>query len=362
MKILSVIGTRPEIIKMSFLFELLNKNFTHKIVHTGQHYDPALDSEIFKQLKLPPVSIRLKTGSGNFGDQLGKQVKALFTVFEKEKPDYVLVQGDTNTALSGALVAARLKIKVIHVEAGCRSGNLNASEEQNRILIDAISTYRFCADQKAFKNLKKEGLSKNSFMVGSTTFDAVKRSNALAPDSFFQNLSLQRENFVLLTLHRAENMEEIEKFRDKIIYINQVASLLPVIFPVHPRTKKFFHENTIKLDSNVMVIPPLKHLEFLSLMKDCRLIITDSGGIQEEAAYFDRPCIILREQTEWTRLVKIRKNFLFKNITDNEMKLTQKLILNDKFYSKTTKIKCPESKPGASKRIISKLKNKLRTG
>jgi UDP-N-acetylglucosamine 2-epimerase len=355
-KIITILGTRPEIIKLSPLLDLLNKNFSHKILHSGQHYDPLLDKEIFRELNLPLPKIRLKTGSGNFAKQLNKQIKGIFEVLHKEQPDYVIVQGDTNTALSGALVAARLKIKVLHIEAGCRSGNINAPEEQNRILIDSIATTLFCADKKSYHNLVLENKTYKSVLVGSTTFDAIKRSSKISQVSTFKKMKLTKEKYLLATLHRAENMEDLEEFKEKIKFLNWVSSFMPIVFPVHPRTKKFIQLHNISLASNIIQISPLKHLPFINLLENCRLVLSDSGGIQEEAAYFNRPCLVLRKETEWTRLIDVKKNFLFKNLSDKEMKLTKKLITDIKFYRKIQKNKCPETKTGAAKKIIEYLK------
>ena len=298
---------------MSSLMHLLNKHFIHIIVHSGQHYDPNLDDNLFKELKLPNPQIRLKTGSGNFAEQITKQIEQIFEVLNKEKPNFIIVQGDTNTAFSGALVARRLGIKVIHIESGCRSGNLDMPEEQNRLMIDSISDVLFCSDKQSFFNLKKEGHQKNIFRVGSTTFDAILRSRKLMPKKFCLELGAQKNKFILATLHRAENMKDLDDFMQKIAFVNFASQFLKVIFPIHPRTKKFINENNIKLDKNVIAIDPISHLPFISLLSDCHFVITDSGGIQEEAICFNRPCLILRQETEWMRMVKAKKNFLIKS-------------------------------------------------
>lgn len=356
MKIVTVLGTRPEIIKLSPLLELFNKNFDHIIIHTGQHYDPELDSDIFRELKLPNPSIKLKTGSGNFAEQINLQIKGIYDSLVTINPDYVIVQGDTNTSLCGALVARRLKYKVIHLEAGCRSGNFNSPEEQNRKAIDSISNILLCSDKNALKNLKKEGKSKISFLVGSTTFDAIKRSYALASKNYMKDLGLKEEKFVLVTLHRAENMEDLRNFEEKINFLNWISDFTKVIFPIHPRTKKFMDEKKISLSPKIIQTGPLGHLNFISLLSHSRLVISDSGGIQEEAAAFDRPCLILRNETEWMRLVKAGKNFLFPKLTKTDYQFTQKLLQNDKFYRTVRSRRSPESVPGASKKIVSLIK------
>lgn len=341
---------------MSCLFALLDKNFDHVILHSGQHYDAVLDKDLFKELKLKSKIKRLQSGPGNFGEQFSKQISALYHALEKEKADFVIVQGDTNTALSGALVAARLKIKVIHVEAGCRSGNPDTPEEQNRILIDAISSLRFCPDQRTLSNLNKEGHKSQSYISGSTTFDAIKRSGMLSTSSILKQFNLASGQFVLCTLHRVENMDNLAEFKKKIEFINWISTFMPVVFPIHPRTKIFLEKQSIQLAKEVIAGPPLSHLKFVGLLKNCRLVVSDSGGIQEEAAFFDRPCLVLRNETEWTRLLKIKKNFLFSQVKEKEKKLTKRLLIDDRFYHLVQSRKCPESKPGASQFIIKHIK------
>jgi UDP-N-acetylglucosamine 2-epimerase len=357
MKIISIIGTRPEIIKMSPLFEIFKKNFKHSIIHSGQHYDPVLDSTLFAELKLPQPQIRIRSGSGTFADQMSWIMQGLYKALSKEMPDYVVVQGDTNTALCGALVAARLKIKVIHIEAGCRSHNLESPEEQNRILIDSISHLRFCPDKVSWQNLKDEGKTKNSYISGSTTFDAIKRSIKLAPLNFYRSLGIEKGRYIVATLHRAENMDDIKLFMKKIKYLNWLSGHLPIVFPVHPRTQKFLKLNKVKLAEGIIQCGPLSHLPFLNLLQNCRFVVSDSGGIQEEAAFLNRPCLILRKETEWIRLVKVKKNFLFTNLSAKEYKLSETLIYDDGFYSDVCKIRNPESKSGSSILVLKILKN-----
>ena len=356
MKIISIIGTRPEIIKMSPLFEILNEKFEHSIIHSGQHYNPALDTELFNELQLPQPKIRLITGSGNFADQMSLIMQGLYRTLSTEMPAYVVVQGDTNTALCGALVAARLKIKVIHVEAGCRSKNLDAPEEQNRILIDSISYIRFCPDKNSWNNLKIEGRLKNSFISGSTTFDAIKRSIKLAPLLFYRSLGVESGKYIVATLHRAENMDNLNSFLKKIDYLNWLSGFLPVVFPIHPRTKKFLKDNKLKLAKGIIECEPLTHLPFLNLMQNCRFIVSDSGGIQEEAAFLNRPCLILRNETEWGRLVKMKKNFLLGSLSSKDYKTTLRLLKDEVFYKRTCNIKNPESKGGSVMKVITILK------
>jgi UDP-N-acetylglucosamine 2-epimerase (non-hydrolysing) len=341
---------------MSPLFEIFKKNFQHSIIHSGQHYDPVLDTALFDELKLPRPKIRMITGSGNFAEQMSWIMQGLYKALSKDIPDYVVVQGDTNTALCGALVAARLKIKVIHIEAGCRSGNLEAPEEQNRILIDSISHLRFCPDKNSWKNLKDEGQTKNSFICGSTTFDAIKRSLKLTPSNFYRSMGVVSGKYIVATLHRAENLDDKKSFMTKIEYLNWLSEYLPIVFPIHPRTKKIFKKQNIKLSKGIIQCDPLTHLPFLNLLENCRFVVSDSGGIQEEAAFLNRPCLILRNETEWSRLVKVKKNFLFSELSAKDYKLSLRLINDENFYQRTCKIKNPESKGGSAAKVAAVLK------
>lgn len=344
---------------MAPLFDLLDFHFEHKIIHSGQHYDRNLNLELFKELQIKSKIIRLKTGSGNFSIQFNLLIKKIFHTLENENPDYVIVHGDTNTSLAGAIVAARLKIKVIHIEAGCRSGNINSPEEQNRLLIDSISTLLFCPNPQSYKNISINPLNQLKMISGSTNYDAFKRSLKILYKSY--NLSVQHSlpKYAVLTLHRSENLEDIKSFRKKIIFLNQLSKHIKIIFPAHPRTRKFLKINSIKLEKNISLITPLSHLQFLKLLKDSFLVITDSGGIQEESVFLNKPCIVLRQETEWKRFIDIGKNFLFTRQDKNEFNLLLKLIYNNKFYEKSSKLVVTHPKNSCLK-IIKYIKRSYR--
>jgi UDP-N-acetylglucosamine 2-epimerase len=356
MKIVTVLGTRPEIIKMFPLFHELDKNFNHLILHTGQHYDYLMHQVFFDELKIKSKIIRLKTISKNFGDQMGNLIKGIYKQLRIIRPDYVIIQGDTNSALAGALVAKRMQIKVIHIEAGCRSGNSLSPEEQNRILIDAISDIKFCSDFQSFSNLKKMNLHINSYVSGSSVFDALRFLKKKLQKSNLDALGLKSGEFVIFTMHRFENVTNEEILGQKISFINQLSQKIPLVFPVHPGTLRYLKKNNLKLCENVKTLEPLPYFKFLSLLKHARFVITDSGGIQEESVYFNKPCLILRDETEWRRLIKIKKNFLFPKIDSKLRSTVDSLIYDDNFYKKVARIKCHESKPGATKFIINHLK------
>lgn len=356
MKLAVVLGTRPEFIKLSHFLRQAKKKFEMISIHTGQHYDLNMSAALINELKLPEMDYQIKLPKKSFEVQLAKMGKELGRIFRDERPDCVLVQGDTNSAMMGALIGKRLGIRVIHVEAGCRSFDMNSPEEQNRKIIDSISALYLCADKTSMKNLKREGVKKNVHFSGSTVFDAAswasrQRSEVLKP------FKLKREGYVVATLHRAENLEDLTGFQSKIDLINHVAQTIPVIFPVHPRTQKFLKAKKIKLDKKVQLIEPQTYVPFIQLLKDCRFVLSDSGGIQEEAAFFDRPCLILREATEWTRLVEKGKNFLIKKINNKTYKLIAKLLHDEKFYASVCRIQAPEIKTGATKKIIERVKS-----
>jgi UDP-N-acetylglucosamine 2-epimerase len=350
MKIVTIIGTRPEIIKMSPLLQSLNKSFKHYLIHTGQHYDPELDKNLFQELKLPQPNFRIKLKNKKFPDQLAEQLIKLQEIINKIKPHFIIVQGDTNSSLAGGLVAARNNIKLVHIESGCRSYNPSSPEEQNRLIIDSLSNIMFCSDKKSFLNLKRENKDKNAILTGSTTFDAIERSLKLVP-----KIQKPFNKFALLTLHRSESMFNINDFKDKIHFLNWVSEQIPIIFPIHPRTFKFIKDNKITLSKNIKMVKPMSHLEFLSHLNHCHLVLTDSGGIQEESAYLNKPCVVLRNETEWTRFIKIKKNFLVNSYGSKTKKLVLMLINDLHFYKKNQSIKCPESKSGATQKIIEHL-------
>jgi UDP-N-acetylglucosamine 2-epimerase len=357
LKVVSIIGTRPEIIKMFPLFKKLDQNFDHAILHTGQHFDFNMDKVFFRDFKIESKLTRTKSLTGDFGLQFSELTKNVFNYLKIHMPDAVIVQGDTNSALAGALVATRLGIKVIHIEAGCRSGNLSSPEEQNRTLIDTISFLKFCPDKYAYSNLKRSNLHKNTFVSKSTIFDSLFEVEKKIKRIDFKKNKFKKNKFVLFTMHRYENVTDLEVLKKKIKFINNLSTIIPVFFPIHPRTLNMIQENTLELSANINLVEPLPYLEFLGYLRECRFVITDSGGLQEEAAYFDKPCIVLRNETEWRRLVKIGKLFLFPEINKKLDRFINELIFNEAKYKKIQLIKCKESKTGASELIIKKIKS-----
>lgn len=340
MKIATILGTRPEIIKLSPLIPLLDKEFEHVLIHTGQHYDYNMGGVFFEELGLRKPDCALSVGSCLQGKQTGLMLEKIEGVLINEKPDLVVVLGDTNTTLAGALAAAKLHIPLMHIEAGCRSFNRRMPEEINRIVADHLADYLIAPDEKSFQNMLNEGISeKKIFLLGSTIFDAVFRNKELIKPALLDELNLKKGGFVLVTLHRAENTGSIDNLKSILIALNQLADLMVFVFPIHPRTKKIIDENKLKINKKIRVVEPQSYLSFLALLSSCKFCITDSGGIQEEALVYNVPCLILRNETEWTRLIDAGKNILIGTKTEKIVDIV-KHFLNEKELQKIKEIKC----------------------
>ncbi len=312
MKIATILGTRPEIIKLSPLIPLLEKEFEHFIIHTGQHYDYELDQIFFEELHLPVPKYNLHVGSGKPGQQTGMMIEKIETILEQEKPRAVIVQGDTNTVLAGSLAAAKLHIPIIHVEAGDRNFNKKSPEEINRIVADHVSDYLLAADDCCYQNLITEGINPQKItLAGNTIFDAVIRNFEYAGNSaVLQELGLQEGQYAVVTIHRAENTERKEILQQIVTALNEIATHITLVFPIHPRTKKYLQEYQLELSPKIKIIKPAEYIPFLKLLSASRFIISDSGGIQEEAVVFNVPCLIPLNETCWPKLVEAGKNFV----------------------------------------------------
>ena len=315
-KIVTIVGARPQFIKAAVISRLIRNEYSERIteflVHTGQHYDQNMSDIFFKEMMIPEPDINLNVGSGTHGKMTGEMLIKIEEVLIKQNPDIVLVYGDTNSTLAGALAASKRHIPVAHVEAGLRSFNMTMPEEQNRILTDHISTYLFCPTENSVKNLQREGIEKGVFNVGDVMYDAnlfyrniiEKLKNK---KSIFKEKKLPGDYF-LLTIHRAENTDIISNLKSIIAALND--SNKNVIFPVHPRTNKLIKKYNLKLNENIYCINPVGYYEMLELEKNCNFIITDSGGVQKEAYFFNKPCITLRNETEWVETIEQGVNFL----------------------------------------------------
>ncbi len=316
MKIITVLGTRPEIIKLSPVIDLLEKDsfFEHKIIHTGQHYDFNMDKVFFEELHLPEPVYALQIGSLPREEQLKVMEEKIYSILIKEKPDLVLVQGDTNSTLGGARAAKKCGIKLMHIEAGCRSFNKEMPEEINRIEVDHLADYLIAPDSYACANLEEEEkVSRKKFgkikTCGSTTYDAISRNSSLINKEILQKLGLEENHFILVTIHRAENTEE-PNITQIVNALNKISETEKLVFPLHPRTKKFIEEKKMMISQNIILIEPQSYLHFLALISSSKFCITDSGGVQEEAVALGKPCLIPREETEWMRPVDDGKNIL----------------------------------------------------
>ena len=308
MKVAIILGTRPEIIKMSPIIRELGKDEFY-IIHTGQHYDYQMDQVFFEQLKLPEPKYKLNIGSGTQAEQLGKMVIAIEKILMTEKPDIALVQGDTNSVLSGALAACKLNIKIGHVEAGLRSYDRKMPEEKNRVLADHISDYLFTPTDDSRDILRHEGIPENIiFKVGNTIVDAVEQNIELAR-RFLRNG--HKNPYCVITLHRAENVDNITRFAEIIKGVNLVAQKLNLVclYPIHPRSEKMLEIFGIKI-GEIVLTPPKDYLSFLELLSEAKLILTDSGGVQEEACIMKIPCVTLRDNTERPETIRIKANRL----------------------------------------------------
>jgi len=310
-----VLGTRPEIIKMSpIIRECEARNLDYFILHTGQHYSYEMDRAFFEDLELPEPKYNLDVGSGTHAEQTSRILTGIEKVLVQEKPDIVLVQGDTNTVMAGALTASKLCIRVGHVEAGLRSFDRTMPEEINRVVADHISDYLFAPTETARRYLQNEGIEESKICVtGNTIVDAVFQNREIAEKraNILDTLSLEPKGYFLVTSHRQENVDNPEKLRSIIAGLEAVHReySLPVIFPMHPRTRKMVEQFGVSLDG-ISVMNPVGFLEFLQLESNARLVLTDSGGVQEETCILGVPCVTLRENTERPETIEVGANIL----------------------------------------------------
>ncbi|MEP0713497.1 MULTISPECIES: non-hydrolyzing UDP-N-acetylglucosamine 2-epimerase [Bacteroidota] len=308
-KILTILGARPQFIKAGSLSrELLNySNIQEVIVHTGQHYDSNMSDVFFTEMKIPTPNYFLDVGGGSHGEMTGRMIEKIEKVVMIENPDWMLVYGDTNSTLAGAIVASKLHIKLAHVEAGLRSFNMKMPEEINRILTDRVSNLLFCPTNAALDNLKLEGFDNiNSTIVNSGD---IMLDGAIYYEGFAKKpLNFGFSDFILATIHRAENTNNIDRLISIIEGLNAIARHKTIILPVHPRTKAIMKE--LGLEMNFVLLDPVGYFEMIWLIKNSTMIITDSGGLQKESYFFKKPCITLRDETEWVELVSGRFNVL----------------------------------------------------
>jgi len=316
-KILSVVGARPQFIKAATISRALQNESGVKevLVHTGQHYDDNMSHVFFDELEISEPQYNLGIGSATHGVQTGRMLKAVEKVLIKEKPDWVLVYGDTNSTLAGALAAVKLKIPTAHVEAGLRSFNRDMPEEINRVLTDHASDILFAPTAAAVDNLLKEGIpEKRIHFVGDVMYDAalIYSKKAEYTSKILEHLNIKSKNYILATIHRAENTDNLLRLKAIFKGLMEVSKEISVVIPIHPRTKKAIESIRLlsKVENILKIIPPVGYLDMIMLEKHSRLIATDSGGVQKEAFFYRVPCVILRDETEWVELVELAWNYL----------------------------------------------------
>ncbi len=329
-KIITVIGARPQIIKAAAISRAIKNNFSNKIleviVHTGQHYDENMSQIFFEELEIPFPNYNLNVGSGSHGEQTAKMLEGLENIYVKEKPDAVIVYGDTNSTIAAALAAAKIHIPVIHIEAGLRSFNKAMPEEINRIACDHMSTLLFTPSETGHRNLLHEGIKNDQkeavtidnpkiYLCGDIMYDNSLYFSAMSEQKskILKELEITTDEFILCTIHRETNTDDKSNLNAifRALLRIQKTSNLKIVLPLHPRTKEKLNsqldENLlteINQNKNFKIIPPTGFLDIISLEKNARLIITDSGGLQKEAFFFQKPCVILRDQTEWIEIVE----------------------------------------------------------
>ncbi|WP_186279987.1 non-hydrolyzing UDP-N-acetylglucosamine 2-epimerase [Fluviicola chungangensis] len=318
LKIVTILGARPQFIKAAAVSSLFSRYFDEILVHTGQHYDANMSDVFFEELNIPNPKYHLNIGSGSHGAMTGAMLTEIEKVLEIEKPDFVLVYGDTNSTIAGSLAASKLLIPVIHVEAGLRSFNKAMPEEQNRILTDHISDLLFVPTQTAADHLKNEGITKGVHLVGDVMYDGILHFTKIAQEksNILEELNLNAGEFLLCTIHRAENTNSLERLTAIVSGLNACKEL--VVLPLHPRTLKYITDYGLKLADTIRVIEPVGYLDMVRLESTAKKIVTDSGGIQKEAFFLGIPCITMRDETEWVETVHNGWNIL---VGANEAKI-----------------------------------------
>ena len=335
MKIVTILGARPQFIKAGTVSREIakHKEIQEVIVHTGQHYDANMSDIFFDEMKIPKPDYFLGIGGKSHGAMTGQMIEKIEEVCLKEKPDWVMVYGDTNSTLAGAIVASKLHIKLAHIEAGLRSFNMKMPEEVNRILTDRVSQILFCPTDTAVQNLKNEGYEELDIKV-------IKAGDVMQDGAmFYKELAVKpncniKNKYILCTIHRAENTDDEKRLRSIFEALDEIAKDVQVILPLHPRTKKIILDLEIKIE-NLTIIDPVGYLEMVWLIKNCNLVMTDSGGLQKEAYFFEKQCITLRDETEWVELVECGANSL---VEADRTKIIQTYNNNSEFNLDNSKL------------------------
>ena len=305
-RIVTIVGARPQFVKCAVVSRFLRRTVTEVLVHTGQHYDDSMSDVFFRDLEIPSPDYCLGVGSGSHGRQTGTMLSGVEDIIVQERPDVVLVYGDTNSTLAGALAAAKLGVPIGHVEAGLRSYNRRMAEEINRILTDHVSQWLFCPAENAARNLHGEGITHGVHVVGDVMYDSVRHYSEIAQrrSGILETLNISPRNYALATIHRAENTDDGERLRAIVRALESIAADgLPVVFPMHPRTRKQVASFGIHMP-RIRLLEPVSYLDMLCLEQNAHVILTDSGGVQKEAYWLRVPCVTLRDETEWVETVE----------------------------------------------------------
>lgn len=327
MKLLSLIGARPQIIKEAILNNEFKKHNVEEIlVHSGQHYDFNMSDIFFQSLNVKTPDYNLGIGSGTHGEMTGRIMIEFEKIVMKEKPEVILVYGDTNTTLAGALVGAKLKIPVAHVEAGIRQEPKDMPEEINRVVTDHVSTFLFCPSQLAVKNLENEGITKGVYFVGDVMYDLFKIMEPKFEDEAYKEFGLSENEYIVLTLHRDFNVDNKEKLEKILKALKEISKMKPIFFPIHPRTKKRINEFGFeRYLENFILSEPLDYPKLMGIVKHSYKVITDSGGLQKEAYFAGKRCVVLMPDTGWRELVEAGWNMLA-----DENNLVEKVLTESK--------------------------------
>ena len=322
MKIVTIVGARPQFIKAATISRIIrnHKDIQELIVHTGQHYDKNMSDVFFRELDIPKPHINLEVGSGLHGKQTALMLEGIENILIQEQPDWVLVYGDTNSTVAGALAASKLHIRIAHVEAGLRSFNRAMPEEINRIATDHISDCLFAPTQNAMNLLAKEGLANRSVFSGDVMYDSILHYKDIASKniSLSNIIDIEPGKYFLATIHRQENTDNLKNLQQ--IFLSFSGLDLPVVIPLHPRTLKYMDE--VPHRSNIIIINPVGYLEMITLLSNCHKVLTDSGGLQKEAFFLKKPCITLREETEWIETLEDNWNF---TVGTDRQKIVEKI-------------------------------------
>lgn len=357
MKVMTIVGARPQFIKVAAVNRVIRRTrgFTEVLVHTGQHYDKNMSDVFFEELDIPRANIHLGIGSAPHGQQTGRMLEAIEASMLKEKPDWALVYGDTNSTLAGALAAAKLRIPIAHVEAGLRSFNRAMPEETNRVVSDHVADLLFTPTKTASENLRREGIpAKRIAKVGDVMYDAALLYGTIAQkrSDILEKLKLKPREYALATVHRAENTDDPSKIKAIFEALKLLSRELPVILPLHPRTVAVLSRLKLIAGGGIRIVPPVGYLDMVMLERNSHTIITDSGGVQKEAYFHRVPCITLRDETEWVELVDTGWNQL---LPPNRRSLSRRLAAAVRDFRKPAKYPQLYGSGHASELIVKRL-------